>query len=209
MEIPNIGSAIPNETRLFDILPNETHYHKIKQTLHPDIGSNDNHIQDVLNRAFDIWRPFLEDPQLANETVPYHDPESSNEFCVRSTKHSIISEMYDAYLLAYGEVLGLVNPSVLSPKLLDDALQALSVHEFSKPALDTEAVESIQRSVGAREEEVTGPKRRGRKPKISQDGNNLAGGPRRNRGSEENGKTREDFVDTSSPRIRSRLRPRA
>lgn len=69
--LPPIHTAIPGLTLIFDIIPKEFHYQQVIAILHQDsnLETSSENLQSLLDAAFELWRPYLETPELASATA--------------------------------------------------------------------------------------------------------------------------------------------
>jgi hypothetical protein len=112
--LPDVHGAIPGTTLMFDAIPGVGHFRKVSSLLHPDKNPHDRSLQSILNAAFDLWRPILDNPQLKNVSVHDHDDRSSEEFCRRGEPYKQLSQMYFSYMLAVNNAMELLSPQSLS-----------------------------------------------------------------------------------------------
>lgn len=112
-QLPNILNVVPNSTRMLDAIPGSSHYRKASSQLHPDKDPQDTSIQSILNAAFDLWRPILEDPELKDVLVPEHDMQSTAEFTARGEKYGTLSQMYYCYMYAFNTSAEVLTPPTL------------------------------------------------------------------------------------------------
>ena len=112
--LPNLNAAIPGTTRMFDAIPESSHFRKVCALLHPDKNPGDQNIQSVLNSAFDLWRPILDDHELKNVTVHAHDDASTAAFIEQGEKYHVLSQMYFCYMLAMNNSMQILSPPTLS-----------------------------------------------------------------------------------------------
>ena len=120
--LPDVNGAIPGTTLMFDVIPGSGHYHKVSALLHPDRNPHDHGIQSVLNAAFDLWRPILDNPELKDMTVHDHDDDSSEKFCRRGEAYRQLSQMYFCYMLAVNNAMEMLSPKSLSLWALEKTL---------------------------------------------------------------------------------------
>jgi hypothetical protein len=112
-QLPDILNVIPNSTRMLDAIPGSSHYRKASTQLHPDKDPEDRSIQSVLNAAFDLWRPILDDPELKDVLVLEHDMQSAAEFTCRGEKYGTLSQMYYCYMYAFNTSAAVLTPPTL------------------------------------------------------------------------------------------------
>src|SRR5271155_666782 len=145
--LPDVTGAIPNLTRMFDAIPGATHYRKASALLHPDKNPQDNTIQSVLNAAYDLWRPILEDPELKDVTVPAHDVESTMAFTSRGEKFALLSQMYFCYMVAINNAVVVLSPPTMSIWGLKAQL-AISEAEVKIVASTMEGDQDVESLIG-------------------------------------------------------------
>jgi hypothetical protein len=139
--IPDITGAVPGVTRILDVIPGPSHFRKVSALLHPDKNPDDTNTQKVLNAAFDLWRPILENPEIVDELVVAHDDESTTAFCSKGDDYAALSQMYFSYMLAVNNAVEVLSPSTLSISGLQKALLSAEDEEKLLLAKDGGAAE--------------------------------------------------------------------
>src|ERR1700685_355797 len=154
---PNVHGAVPGETRILDAVPGATHYRKTSNLLHPD-KNGPAKAQSLLNAAYDLWRPILEDPELADVKVHSTDEAAVNAFIRNGASYQALSQMYFSTYIAMGQVIKLLLPSNLSVESLRLLVEAEEerkrlaeeedVDHLIMKALEAPAVENMSRGGG-------------------------------------------------------------
>jgi hypothetical protein len=161
--LPNIHAAVPGETRMFDAIPAATHFRKTSSLIHPD-KNNSGKIQSLLNAAYDLWRPVIDDLELAEVKVHPNDDATVKAFVLKGVKYQNLSAMYFCTYVAMSQGIQLLLPSTLSIDALGRLLETeeeeewLTAEEDIKhliiKALEAPAVEKVSKNG------VVGTKRR-------------------------------------------------
>jgi len=109
-------------------IPSEHHYRQISLKLHPD-NETDAEAQKALNSSYDLWRPILQDEQLANVVLPPRDELSIQLFEDRSPNYARLLSVYYGYVLALNDVARLLRPESLSVAMLSKMLRKHDINE--------------------------------------------------------------------------------
>lgn len=111
--LPDPLQATP-DLRMFETIPGSSQYRKVSALLHPDKGPEHESLQSLLNSAFDLWRPILEDPELKDVLFHGHEKEDADAFIAKGDKYATLSHMYFVYMTAIHDAVVLLSPTTLS-----------------------------------------------------------------------------------------------
>ena len=145
--LPDVTGSIPDVIRIFDAISGATQYRKASALLHPDKNPQDRNIQSILNAAYDLWRPILDDPELKDVAVPAHDMESIAAFTSRGEKFALLSQMYFCYMVAINNAVVVLSPPTMSIWGLREQL-AISKAEVTMVTSGTEGDKDVESLIG-------------------------------------------------------------
>ena len=129
---PDVTDAIPGSTLMFDLMPGYAHYIQASAALKPDEKPDDLNIHHALNKGFDLWKPILDDLELAYEPVHADDDESISEFIQRGERYSTLSQMYLCYKIAAKDALELLLPRKATLSFNDVGMALERIEEEQK-----------------------------------------------------------------------------
>jgi len=127
-------------------IPSEHHFRQISLKLHPD-NETDAEAQKALNSSYDLWRPILQDEQLANVVLPPRDELSIHLFEYRGlgANYARLLSMYYGYVLALSDVARLLRPESLTVAMLSKMLCKHDINEGDEiddiPEADDELIQ--------------------------------------------------------------------
>ena len=125
-DFPILSNMIPNVSRIIDYIPGESHFRKVSRILHPDMGNTTN-LQSTLAAAFDLWKPILQDKELATALLPSDD--DIPEFVARGENYKLLLDLYWFSMTANVQAAQLMSPQMLSLATLYKTLLVLEEEE--------------------------------------------------------------------------------
>ena len=144
-DFPDLNSMIPEVSRIMQYIPGESQFRKVSRILHPDMG-NTTTLQSTLASAFDLWKPVLQDKELATAILPSDD--NAPEFIARGEKYQLLLDLYWISVKANMEAAQLMSPQMLSLATLYKTLAVLEEEEkLLKSDEDTGSVENMLQKV--------------------------------------------------------------
>jgi hypothetical protein len=168
--LPDITHAVPGKTLMLDVVPGYAHYIQVSAALNPEEKPGDLNIHHSLNKAFDLYKPILDDLELAYEPVHADDDESISEFVQRGERYATLSKMYLCYKTAAKDAMEFLLPrkSNLSFHDVQVALERIGQEEklFTEMCDDGEIGDYLEKPAGPASEGVGPiPRTRSRKAK--------------------------------------------
>lgn len=137
--LPDITLSHPGISNVVEFLPSTTHWRELNLKLHPAKNPSFGKLYTVLNEAWAIWQPYIDDPTLKDACVPPYDEDGNKEYVAQSKSHAMLSAMYFSYMYACNRASSLMNPTSFSTyRLYQTLIDAEEAARIVHASLDDE-----------------------------------------------------------------------